>query len=251
MKLQGIIVIPRKQVMTMNNEEYLRYEGACLIENSLSSFLAPFEGMDLRTSMSHHFSMYAVSAEAEEDFFWEYILLRLYVSEKVIRHFKAGCGSLSALADGLRKGLEDLPMQLKAIAMKREMNGSFLLFGKDVSLLTADYIENRFREFEKLSEGSDLTAKEGRESFVHKALSHICSLVGVKEASDVISYFIEETRAFLSSLTAKLSRFTPQTIYRSAKHMTPAMPEISGNGLLLHGCALGTAGIIAAMLLML
>lgn len=246
-----MIVIPRKRVMTLNNEEYLRYEGTCLIENSLSSFLAPFKGMDLRASMSHHFSMYDITAASEEDFFWEYILLRLYVSEKVIRHFKAGCGNLSALADGLRRGLEDFPMQLKAIAMKREMNGSFLLFGKDVSRLTADYIEKRFHEFESLSEGFALSSKEGREVFVHKALSHICSLVGMKEASPVISYFIEETRAFLSSLTAKLSHFTPQTIYKNAKHMTPAMPEVSGNTLALHGAALLTGGLIATLLLML
>ena len=91
----------------MNNREYLQLEGASLVEEALLAFTSPAKGSDLYPLLCGSDGLLSEREKLPDSFFWDYVLLRLYLAEREIRTFKSGFGCLEALVEG--DGREPVP----------------------------------------------------------------------------------------------------------------------------------------------
>ena len=235
----------------MNNEEYLTYEGARLIETSLRSFVSPYQGKDLRAALADLVSCTVPSEKGMDRFFWDYILLRLYMAERTIRNFKSGFGCMNELADGLRSSLEELPMHLRTISLLRGMEGSSLVIGIDPAAINGLYVEKRFSEFQSMEERWHAVKISSPEERLKELLSRMAKASGVSMTGPLLSHLINETKAYLISLKKKLSSLTPHCICRKAKAMTPSISSFSSQGEVDSGLLVILAGIAAGCLTLL
>lgn len=196
----------------MNNEEYMEYEGYKLIEAALFSYTFSGTGYELTSGLS---AARVLPSAGSDAFLMDYVLFRLYLAEKTIRHFPSGFGCMDRVAAGLQDGLHNLPLALRTFSLLRNLDGSFLLLGGGEIQADKAFVEKRFAEFrriEALSSGS-----------LEKMISALASLSCFTPNASVITYFVEETKAFLSFLQKKLSLLTPCRISQGARKMTPAL----------------------------
>lgn len=194
----------------MTNAEYMEYEGYGLIEAALYSYTASADGSDLFSLAESR-----PGAGPSEGFLWDYILFRLYLAEKHILRFPSGFGCMTSMAEGLREGLSHLSLTLSTLSTLRSLNGSFLVVGSG-RLPDRNHVERRFSDFRRME-------KEASHS-IENMIAAIASLSGEKVDGHMISLFSEETRAFLSLVSGKLSSLTPCHIYRRARSFTPSLP---------------------------
>lgn len=180
----------------MNQEEYIRWKGSCFLEKALQSYHA----LDLRSSL-------AIQSEEENSLFWTYILYRLYETKKAIYRFHSGFGCLHAMARGIDECLEDLPLSLRTLAMKKEMDGAPLILG-NISILTPAFIEEKFRFFAALEE---------------KGLPSLSSPSG-KLSRNTLSTMRKEMDAYLKDVEKELTSCTPLSIASNTRKMTFTPP---------------------------
>lgn len=176
----------------MNPEEYIHWKGSCFLEKALQSYLA----RDLRSSLAIH-------APEENSLFWTYILCRLYETKKAIYHFHSGFGCLYTMARGIDECLEDLPLALRTLAIKKQLDGAPLILG-NISILTPSYIEEKFHLFSSLEE---------------KGLPTLSSTFG-KMSENTLSAMRKEMDAYLEDVRKELASCTPLSITDNIKKMT-------------------------------
>lgn len=202
----------------MNNREYLQYEGASLVEEALRSFTSPAKGSDLYPILCESGGFLHESPPQSDDFFWDYVLLRLYLAEQEIHAFRSGFGCLGALVEGMEESLSHLPETLHALSLRRQLNGSFLSAGSLSRYPDRESVDRRFHFFRTL-QGDQDTA-----SF----LRAIAKERKIHLSEDRISLLLREIQGYLSFLHEKLCRFTPREITRCADTLTPVFSFASG-----------------------
>ena len=214
----------------MNNKEYMEYEGYRVIEAALLSYTSPAG------------SLLSAAAPGDHGLVWDYILFRLYLAEKTIRRFPSGFGCMTSMAEGLREGLSHLSLTLSTLSTLRSLNGSFLVVGSG-RLPDRNHVERRFSDFRRME-------KEASHS-IENMIAAIASLSGEKVDGHMISLFSEETRAFLSLVSGKLSSLTPCHIYRRARSFTPALPSLSEEAAVYPSFLAFLTGLAVSCLVML
>lgn len=221
----------------MTNAEYMEYEGYGLIEAALYSYTATADGSDLFSLAESR-----PGAGPSEGFLWDYILFRLYLAEKHILRFPSGFGCMTSMAEGLREGLSHLSLTLSTLSTLRSLNGSFLVVGSG-RLPDRNHVERRFSDFRRME-------KEASHS-IENMIAAIASLSGEKVDGHMISLFSEETRAFLSLVSGKLSSLPPCHIYRRARSFTPALPSLSEEAAVYPSFLAFLTGLAVSCLVML
>lgn len=104
-------------------------------------------------------------------------------------------------------------------------------------------MERRFSDFRRME-------KEASHS-IENMIAAIASLSGEKVDGHMISLFSEETRAFLSLVSGKLSSLTPCHIYRRARSFTPALPSLSEEAAVYPSFLAFLTGLAVSCLVML
>lgn len=86
--------------------------------------------------------------KAESDtFYWEYMIYRLHVAGNVIRDCEGMAPSYKkSILKGLHDLMDDMPMYLKAIALKKALDGCFLTLGRSSVILTREHVLTRLNE---------------------------------------------------------------------------------------------------------
>ena len=203
----------------MNNREYLQYEGASLVEEALRAFTSPAGGGDLYPMLCESGGPLSQDQPLSDDFFWDYVLLRLYLAEKAIHRFRSGFGCLGALVEGMEESLSHLPEVLHALSLRRQLNGSLLLAGSRAHYPDRDSVDRRFRFFRTLSGDGDM------DSF----LPAMAKARGIHLSENQVSLLRKEIHDYLAFLHEKLCRFTPREITRNADTLTPVFSFASGS----------------------
>lgn len=190
----------------MNNKEYMEYEGYRIIEAALLSYTSPAG------------SLLSAAAPGDHGLVWDYILFRLYLAEKAIRHFPSGFGCMDEMASGLREGLSHLSLTLRTLSLLKNLEGSSLILGIG-SLPDEGKVKQRFHEFHELERACS--------GSMEKMVAALASLSGCRADGKLISYLSAETKAFLSHLSVKLSSLTPCRICQGARSFTPSLPAFA------------------------
>lgn len=203
----------------MNNREYLQLEGASLVEEALLAFTSPAKGSDLYPLLCGSDGLLSESEKLPDSFFWDYVLLRLYLAEREIRTFKSGFSCLEALVEGMEESLSHFPDVLRALSVRRALNGSFLLAGSRAHYPDRDSVDRRFHFFRTLH-------GDGDPLFLLQA---IAKARNIHLSEKQVSLLMEETRHYLAFLHKKLCSFTPREITRRAYTLTPVISFASGS----------------------
>lgn len=210
----------------MNNREYLEYEGSRLLNYALQTFRAGSSG-DLTSDMEKVMlkGTDALSSEAEEqlqDFFWEYVLFRLYITSCMIQGHQDGFGSQAVILSGMKQMLSDIPSYLKIISIERDLSGSYLLIGRRTSLFSDGYVQKQFAAYRTIEESyiSSGTKEEARHASIVASLTHIADALALPMTESLLSLLEEETLSYMKALSLRLANATPEGIRERAHQKT-------------------------------
>lgn len=208
----------------MDNKDYLEYEGSRLLAYVLQTF-RPHSSGDLPCDMEKALPADMNSPSSQEqiqDFFWEYVLFRLYIASCMIRGFHDGFGSRTAILQGLETMLEDIPSYLKAIAMERDLSGSYLLIVHRTASFNQSYVKKQFAIYEAIeSHYASCSAKEeGRQLSIAASLTHIADTLSFSLPQPLLLLLEEETLSYMSALSQRLVQMTPEGIRQRAHGKT-------------------------------
>ena len=210
----------------MNNMEYLEYEGSRLLDYALGTFTKGSSG-DLtndmeRVLLAENPNLSLEKQEQLQDFFWEYVLFRLYITSCRIRNFHDCFGSRTPILTGLDSMLHAIPSHLKMLALEKDLAGSYLIVGRHASSFHYEYVTTQFETFRAIE--STYMAMENKEEA--RLLSIEASLQSMADAMDLslspalISFLQKETLAYLAALSERLSRITPEGVHERAHKKT-------------------------------
>ena len=210
----------------MNNREYLEYEGSRLLDYVLQTFHPGGSG-DLTYDMEKVLlkETDALSSEMEDklqDFFWEYVLFRLYISSCMIQGHQDGFGSQAVILSGMREMLSDIPSYLKVLSIERDLAGSYLLIGRRASTFSHDYVQKQFTTYRSIEESYHGISpkKEARHASIAASLMHIADSLSFPMTDSLLAFLEEETLSYMKSLSARLARVTPEGIRERAHQKT-------------------------------
>ena len=209
----------------MNNREYLEYEGSRLLDYALKTFRPKSSG-DLTYDMEKLVKKTATLSTKEEellqDFFWEYVLFRLYIASRMIHCHQDGFGSQTVILSGMKEMLSDIPSHLKVLSMERDLSGSYLLIGSRTSSFSSDYVQKQFAAYRSIEDSyfSLDTKEEARHASIAASLSHIATMLSFPMTPSLLSYLEEETTSYMKALSVRLAHITPEGIRQRAHQKT-------------------------------
>lgn len=126
----------------MNNREYLQFEGASLAEEALLAFTSPPRAATCIPSFAFP-TVYCLKVRSCWIPFSGTTCCSACFWRSEIRTFKSGFGCLDALVEGMEESLSHFPDVLRALSVRRELNGSFLLAGSRVHYPDRDSVDRR------------------------------------------------------------------------------------------------------------
>ena len=210
----------------MNNMEYLEYEGSRLLDYALGTFSKGSSG-DLtndmeRVLLADHSDLSLEMQERLQDFFWEYVLFRLYITSCRIRSFHDCFGSRTPILSGLDSMLHSIPSHLKMLSLEKDLAGSYLIVGRHASAFHYDYVMAQFKKFHTIeSTYAALEDKqEARLLSIQASLQSIASAMDFPLSPALIAFLQKETQAYLEALSERLSRITPEGVHERAHKKT-------------------------------
>ncbi len=210
----------------MNNRDYLEYEGSRLLDYALGTFQKGSSG-DLvndmeRVLLAENPSLSLDQQDKLQDFFWEYVLFRLYITSCMIRGFRDGFGSQAPIMAGMEIMLRSIPSQLKMLALERDLSGSYLLVSRRAYGFHQDYVDAAFSLYRKLenAETSCENKKEGRLLSITASLSHIATSIDFHLTPALTAFLQKETLAYMEALSQRLAHITPEGVHERAHHKT-------------------------------
>lgn len=210
----------------MNNREYLEYEGSRLLDYVLQTFRSHGSG-DLTSDMEKVLLKETdpLPSEAEDklqDFFWEYVLFRLYIGSCMIQGHRDGFGSQAVILSGMKDMLADIPSYLKILSIERDLSGSYLLIGRRASLFSHAYVQKQFAAYRAIEESyHGMASKEkARQESIVASLLHIADSLSFPMTDALLAFLEEETASYMKALSARLARVTPEGIRQRAHQKT-------------------------------
>ena len=139
--------------MTVN--DYLEFVGSGMMMTALKAF-----GKNTGCSLRYEWKKSREEAggigskgpaKGEVDtFYWEYMIYRLHVAGNVICDCEGMAPSYKkSILKGLHDLMDDMPMYLKAIALKKALDGCFLTLGRSSVILTREHVLTRLNELRR------------------------------------------------------------------------------------------------------
>lgn len=210
----------------MNNMEYLEYEGTRLLEYALGTFQKGSSG-DLTNDMERILQAEnaSVSLDIQErlqDFFWEYVLFRLYITSCQIHNFRDGFGTQVPITAGLESMLHSIPSHLKMLALEKDLAGSYLIVGRHVSAFHHEYVKTQFEAFHTIEStyASLENKKEARHLSIEASLQYMADSMDLTLSPALISFLQKETLAYMRALSERLAHITPEGVHERAHQKT-------------------------------
>ena len=210
----------------MNNMEYLEYEGSRLLDYALGTFSKGSSG-DLtndmeRVLLAEHPDLSLEKQEQLQDFFWEYVLFRLYITDCRIRNFQDCFGSRTPILTGLDSMLHSIPSHLKMLSLEKDLAGSYLIVGRHASAFHYDYVTTQFKKFRTIeSNYAKLeNKKEARRLSIEASLKYMADSIGFTLSPAFIAFLQKETLAYMTALSERLTRITPEGVHERAHKKT-------------------------------
>ena len=208
----------------MNHVDYLEYEGARLLDYALSTYSRGSSGSlvnDMERACLSHEELSRSESEALEKLSWEYVLYRLYIASSMIRQYQSGFGCTASIMKGLAYTLSHLPSSLRMLAFEKALNGSYLLLGSHVDQLTDAHVESCFSRYAAIERACCTGEREARlTSAIEQSLAAMAEESFFSSRPALIGYLMEETRAFMRALSARLSEMTPESVHHKAHGKT-------------------------------
>ena len=210
----------------MNNREYLEYEGSRLLEYTLNTFSRDSCGdlpTDIEKIMIKDQDSLSMKTQSQiQDFFWEYLLFRLYITSSIIRDFQDGFGTREPILHGMETMLHAIPDHLNLIALERDLAGSYLLISQRAKTFHFDYVKKRFSAYAAIEQRHIHSAnrKEGRDHAINDAIATIAREGHFPMSPNVLQFLQEETIYYIRSLSLRLSKITPEGLHERAHKKT-------------------------------
>ena len=216
----------------MNHIDYLEYEGARLLDYALSTYSRGSSGSlvnDMeRAYLSGSEELPSQESEALQKLSWEYMLYRLYIASSMIRQYQSGFGCTASIMKGLTHTLSHLPSSLRMLAFEKDLNGSYLLLGSHIDQLTHTHVENRFSRYAAIERACRTGDWEARlTSAIDESLAAMAEECSLSSRPALSGYLMEETRAFMRALAARLSEMTPESVHHKAHGKTLVHTHLS------------------------
>ncbi len=209
----------------MNHQDYLEYEGARLLSDSLRTYSRGSSGelsADLLKALEK--DQKEISDREQEALLalsWEYVLFRLYVASSIIGSWKGCFGCQQTILAGLHDVLASIPEELKLLSLEKDLAGSYLVLGHHVCALTEDHVQAMFAAYKEIDSaaGRDGGARK-LESSIEASLAHMAKDVSSPLSPSMILYLTEETKSFMEALRLRLAELTPERLHQKAHKKT-------------------------------
>ena len=184
--------------MTVN--DYLEFVGSGMMMTALKAF-----GKNTGCSLRYEWKKSREEtggigskgpAKSEVDtFYWEYMIYRLHVAGNVIRDCEGMASSYKkSILKGLHDLMDDMPMYLKAIALKKALDGCFLTLGRSSVILTREHVLDPVRA----------------------CIENVAKASGMEVTEGLLDYFDDETHGFAAAAAARMMELTPDRVYMEA-----------------------------------
>lgn len=184
--------------MTVN--DYLEFVGSGMMMTALKAFgkntgcSLRYEWKKSREEAGGIGSKGPVKGEVDT-FYWEYMIYRLHVAGNVIRDCEGMAPSYKkSILRGLHDLMDDIPMYLKAIALKKALDGCFLTR------------LNELRAVETKCSGDP----------VRECIENVAKASGMEVTEGLLDYFDDETHGFAAAAAARMMELTPDRVYMEA-----------------------------------
>lgn len=199
--------------MTVN--DYLEFVGSGMMMTALKAF-----GKNTGCSLRYEWKKSREEAggigskgpaKGEVDtFYWEYMIYRLHVAGNVIRDCEGMAPSYKkSILKGLHDLMDDMPMYLKAIALKKALDGCFLTLGRSSVILTREHVFTRLNELRAVE-----TKCSGDP--VRACIENVAKASGMEVTEGLLDYFDDETHGFAAAAAARMMELTPDRVYMEA-----------------------------------
>lgn len=105
--------------------------------------------------------------------------------------------------------MDDMPMYLKAIALKKALDGCFLTLGRSSVILTREHVLTRLNELRAVE-----TKCSGDP--VRACIENVAKASGMEVTEGLLDYFDDETHGFAAAAAARMMELTPDRVYMEA-----------------------------------
>ena len=154
------------------------------------------------------------------------MIYRLHVAGNVICDCEGMAPSYKkSILKGLHDLMDDMPMYLKAIALKKALDGCFLTLSRSSVILTREHVLTRLNELRAVE-----TKCSGDP--IRACIENVAKASGMEVTEGLLDYFDDETHGFAAAVAARMMELTPDRVYMEAN----AEKKFEGGGSVLYAC---------------